>query len=314
MSTTWATLYIPYMAKDKANAEMPPSPDKAGLQRMLGMIKYLAQYIPGEATITAPLRQLLRKDNVWQWQNENEEAVKKLKDALTSAPVLRFFDPMKQLIIQVDASKDDLGACLLQEDHPIAYASRALSETEKNYAQIEKELLAIVFSVKKFHQYVYGVRVNVQSDHKPLETILRKPLGAAPSRLQRMLLQLQRYDINVTYTPGKELLIADTLSQAVMPEQSVTIDDITDEKVIYALEPTDALSTEALEQLRSATKKRQNTAAGIRYTQTWLAQTQETSRSKTDTILAYQTHSGCERRGDAHWKQDNPTNNITHHL
>lgn len=76
-----------------------------------------------------------------------------------------------------------VGACLLQEGHSVAYASRALTETEKNYAKIEKELLAIVFSVRKFHQCVYGVRVDVQSDHKPLENILRKLLGTATSRL-----------------------------------------------------------------------------------------------------------------------------------
>lgn len=242
-------------AKVKAIAEMPPPTDKAGLQRMLGMTKYLAQYIPGEATITAPLRQLLRKDNMWQWQHEQDEAVRKLKEALTNAPVLRFFDPQKQLIIQADESKDGLGACLLQDGHPIAHASRTLTETEKNYAQIEKELLAIVFSVKKFHQYVYGVRVNVQSDHKPLENILRKPLRTAPSRLQRMLLQLQRYDLNVTYTPGKELLIADTLSRAVPHGQHTVADDITDERVVYALEPTDALSSKALKQLKCETMK-----------------------------------------------------------
>ena len=82
-----------------------------------------------------------------------------------------------------------------------------MTVSERNYAQIEKELLATVFAVRKFHQYVYGVTVNVQSDHKPLENILRKPLGTAPSRLQRMLLQLQSYDLNVFYKPGKELLI-----------------------------------------------------------------------------------------------------------
>ncbi|XP_067115918.1 scavenger receptor cysteine-rich type 1 protein M130-like [Osmerus mordax] len=127
---------------------MPSPEDKAGLKRMLGMIKYLAQYIPGEATLTAPLRQLLRKDRVWLWRHEHE----------------------------ADASKDGLGACLLQGGHPIAYASRALTAPEQNYAQIEKELLAIVFAVKRFHQYACGVRVTVQSDHKPLENILRKPL------------------------------------------------------------------------------------------------------------------------------------------
>lgn len=96
-------------AKVKAIAEMPSTTDKTGLQQMLGVINYLARYIPGEATTIAPLRQLLQKDNVWQWQHENEDAVKKLKDALMTAPVLRFFDPKKQLIIQADASKDGLG-------------------------------------------------------------------------------------------------------------------------------------------------------------------------------------------------------------
>ena len=87
----------------------------------IGIIKYLAQYIPGEATLTAPLRQLLRKDMVWLWQHEHDEAIKKLKVALTNAPVLKFFDPKKQLDIQADASKDGLGACLLQDGHPIGY-------------------------------------------------------------------------------------------------------------------------------------------------------------------------------------------------
>lgn len=137
----------------------------------------------------------------------------------------------------------------MQDGHPIAYASRALTDTEKNYAQIEKELLAIVFSAKRFHQYFYGVRVNVQSDHKPLETILRKPLGTAPSRLQRMLLQLQRYNLNVIYTPGKELQIADTHSRAMTHEQQGQY-DIFDKKVIFALEPTEALSAETLDQLK----------------------------------------------------------------
>lgn len=110
-----------------------------------------------------------------------------------------------------------------------------------------------MFSVKCFHQYAYGVKVNVQSDCKPLETILRKPLGTAPSRLQRMLLQLQRYDLNVIYTPGKELLIADTLSRATTHEQQSQC-DIFDKKVIYALEPTEALIPETLVQLKFETQ------------------------------------------------------------
>lgn len=92
--------------------------------------------------------------------------------------------------------------------------------------------MVIVLYAKRFNQYAYEVRVNVQSNHKALENILRKPLGAAPSRLHTKLLQLQRYDLNVTHTTGKDPLIPDTLSQAVIQKQPMTIDDITDKKVV----------------------------------------------------------------------------------
>lgn len=82
-----------------------------------------------------------------------------------------------------------------------------------NYAQIEKKLLAIVFGVERFHQYTYGRQVVVDSDHKPLETIFRKPLASAPGRLQKMFLRLQRYDIDIQYKKGSEMYLADTLSR-----------------------------------------------------------------------------------------------------
>ena len=103
---------------------------------------------------------------------------------------------------------------LLQNGKPLAYCSRALTPTERNYAQIEKELLAIVFSVEKWHQYAFGRHISVQSDHKPLETIFNKPLSSAPRRLQGMMLRLQGYELTVKYTRGKDLVLADTLSRA----------------------------------------------------------------------------------------------------
>ena len=88
---------------------------------------------------------------------------------------------------------------------PVAYASRSLNPAECNYAQIEKELLAIVFACHKFHHYIYGFPIDVQSDHKPLEQIINKPLCQVSPRLQRMLLKLQRYNINIKYTRGKDI-------------------------------------------------------------------------------------------------------------
>ena len=89
-------------------------------------------------------------------------------------------------MLQCDAPDTGLGATLLQNGQPVAYASRSLTDIECNYAQIEKELLAIVFGAEKFNQYTYGRKVYIESDHKPLEVIYQKPLVAAPKRLQRM--------------------------------------------------------------------------------------------------------------------------------
>ena len=141
---------------------------------------------------------------------------------MATTPKLCFFDEAKAVTIQCDASSTELGAALLQQGQPVAYASRTLSPEELNYAQIEKELLAAVFAMEKFDQYVYGRQVTVESDHKPLQTITAKPLLTAPKRLQRMLLRLQRYDYSVIYKPGKEMVLADTLSRAVLNRQLST--------------------------------------------------------------------------------------------
>ena len=141
---------------------------------------------------TDPLRQLLRKDVDWQWSYEHEEACSRLKGLLQSAPTLKYFDPTDNAWIQTDSSSKGLGACLLQHGRPIAIASRALTEAECNYAQIEKKLLAIVFACEKFAQYIYGRLTIVQSDHKPLESIFKKQISATTPRLQRMLLRLMK--------------------------------------------------------------------------------------------------------------------------
>ncbi|XP_044167088.1 uncharacterized protein K02A2.6-like [Acropora millepora] len=142
---------------------------------------------------------------------------------VTCTPVLRYYNLQEEVTLQCDASQSGLGAALMQNGQPIAYASRALTPTETRYAQIEKELLAIVFACDRFDAYVYGRNlVNVETDHKPLEPIFMKPLDATPKRLQRMLLRLQKYNLQVRYKKGKEMLLADTLSRAYLPEVNAT--------------------------------------------------------------------------------------------
>ena len=212
----------PDPSKVQAIVAMPTPSDKKALQRLLGMITYLAKFLPNLSDVTEPLRRLLDKDVQWHWNDTHEKSWKQVKQLITREPVLKYFDPSKEVTLQCDASKSGLGAVILQEGQPIAFSSRALTSNERNYAQIEKELLSIVHGCTRFNQYVYGRPVTVQTDHKPLESIFKKSLLSAPKRLQRMLLQLQRYSLNIVYKPGKELFIADTLSRAFLPNKPST--------------------------------------------------------------------------------------------
>ena len=102
----------------------------------------------------------------------------------------------------------------MQRGQPVAYASRSMTATEVNYAQIEKEMLAILLAVERFEQCMYGRPVKIETDDKPLESIFRKSLLSALKRLQRMLLRLQKFDLQVSYKKGTEMYLADTLSRA----------------------------------------------------------------------------------------------------
>ena len=202
-------------AKIEAIMKMPAPTDKSGVQRLLGMVQYLSKFLPKLSDRTKPLRDLLQKDTAFWWGEAQEIALQSIKEAVSDTPVLRYYDLAEEVTIQCDASSFGLGAALLQKGQPVAFASRSLSQAETRYAQIEKELLAIVFACEHFEPYVFGREVvNVHTDHKPLEIIVKKPLHTAPKRLQRMLLRLQRYNLAVKYIKGKDMYLADALSRA----------------------------------------------------------------------------------------------------
>ena len=216
------------------------------------MVTYLSKFIPNLSEISAPLRELLKQDIVFEWSDSQIASFNKLKTLITSAPVLRYYDVSAPIILSVDSSKDGQGACILQDGHPVAYASRALTLTQRDgYSQLEKELLAIVFGCQKFHQYVYGKQVLVESDHRPLSQIFRKNLCQLTPRVQRMVLHLQRYDLDVTYKPGKELLLADTLSRAYLQESN---DSLYDELLDVNMVNTLLMTAEKLQAFQRATR------------------------------------------------------------
>ncbi|KAL5020231.1 hypothetical protein ScPMuIL_003123 [Solemya velum] len=208
--------------KISAILDMPRPTDVKGVQRFIGFVTYLSKFLKNLSGTCEPLRALTKKGHEWAWQKEQEDAFNNIKHLVTNHPVLRYYDVHDDVTIQCDASESGLGAALMQNEQPIAFASRALTSTEKNYAQIEKECLAIVFACEHFNQYIFGRDIiHVQSDHKPLQSIFNKPLLSAPKRLQRMLLRLQRYRLEVKYKKGTEMYIADMLSRAYLPLKSV---------------------------------------------------------------------------------------------
>lgn len=202
--------------------------NKKELQIFLGMVNYLRKFIPHLANIAAPLQLLLKKDVEWLWTEIHEDVYTNIKNKISTAPVLQNFDDNLPITIQCDASKDGLGCCLLQNGKPVCFASRSLTSAERNFSQIEKELLSVTWSTRKFHYYIYGRKVTILNDHKPLESLLKKHLHEVPSpRLQRLKLKLLRYDIEFKYLQGKFMYIADLLSRSYQLSQD------TDESYMY---------------------------------------------------------------------------------
>ena len=234
--------------KVQAIADINPPSDAKELQQFLGLVTYLSAYIPRLSDHTSILRDLLKKDSEFQWHPEHQDAFDALKKLICHSTKLSYFDPNKDTIIQVDASSVALGAALTQEGKVVAYAAKSLTDTERRYANIERELLACVFGAERFHTYVYGKPFVIESDHKPLEMIQGKPLAAAPVRLQRMLLRMQGYDCTTKYRPGSEMTLADCLSR--LPTRNRDPEIPLDVQVSLV-----QFSSPRLEELRRATRE-----------------------------------------------------------
>ena len=234
--------------KIKAIRALPAPKNLTELRRFLGMTNYLARYLPHVTEVIHPLQNLLKKDVSWTWSESQEKAFQDVKKMIEADVKLAFYDPEKELALENDASEYGLGAVLMQGGRPVAYASRSLTPAERNYAQIEKEMLAVKYGLEKFHHYTYGRRVTVVTDHKPLDSIKKKPLSKAPRRLQNMLLNTQKYDYDLVFKPGSEIPAADAMSRAPQPEATG------EEERVYAVYAA-PFRPERLDEIRNATEK-----------------------------------------------------------
>jgi len=184
------------------------------------MVNQLSKFSPNLAEETKPLRELLMKGNAWLWDKPQQKAFDRIKAILVNAPVLALFNPNLETILSADASSFGLGAVLLQKQlsgelKPVAFISRSMTPTEQRYAQIEKEALAFTWACERLSDYLIGLSFTIQTDHKPLVPIFSsKHLEELPIRVQRFRLRMMRYQFSICHVPGKDLIVADTLSRA----------------------------------------------------------------------------------------------------
>lgn len=207
--------------KVKVINEMPKPTNVDELKAFIGVISYFNKFIPNAASMLKPLYELLEKNKKWYWTAACDSAFDKVKKVLLESKFLIHFDANKALKIKSDASPYGVGGVLCHvlesgEEQPIAFASRTLNKAERNYAQIDKEALAIVFCLQKFFKYVYGLHFILETDHKPLTYIFSKKKECPQvvvNRLHRYALFLADFDFEIKYIPSKKNVLADGLSR-----------------------------------------------------------------------------------------------------
>ena len=231
------------------------------LRSFLGLIQYYGKFIANMSSLLHPMYKLLKAKVRWKWDDQCNKAFENAKQKLMEAPVLAHYDPTRSLKLATDASAYGIGAVLSHcyedgSERPIAFTSRTLTAAEKNYAQIDKEALALIYGVQKFHVYLYGRKFTLVTDHKPLVSILGPTKGiplTAAARLQRWALFLAGYQYQIEFKPTLKHGNADGLSR--LPLSSSTEDNVDDvETTLFNIAQIEYLPVTA-EQVQRATAK-----------------------------------------------------------
>lgn len=193
----------------------------------LGLINYVGRFIPNLSTLAEPLYRIIKQSNEFIWGKDQDEAFEIIKTKMSSIDYLGYYCPFDETYIIADASPVGLGAVITQtsgnQSRIIAFANKTLTDVERRYCQTEKEALAIVWAVERFHIYLFGKHFNLLTDHKPLQAIFG-PRSKPSARIERWVLRLQSYDYTVVHIPGKSN-IADPLSRLCITQKHPSFDD-----------------------------------------------------------------------------------------
>lgn len=213
-------------SKVKAVVDAPTPTNVTELKAYLGLLNYYNRFLPNLSTLLAPLYYLLKKNVNWEWRESQNEAFLRSKDLLKSAKVLVHYSGDRDLILACDASQYGVGAVLSHKmdegtEKPIGFVSRTLTPAERKYSHLDKEGLAVIFGIRRFHKYLYGRNFTIVTDHKPLISLFSetKPVPQMVSpRVQRWAVWLRAYEYRIVYKPGKQNANADALSRLPLPE------------------------------------------------------------------------------------------------
>ena len=173
----------PAKGKVQAIVEMPGPTCKNEVQSFIWMINYLSKFSTRLSEIALPIRELAKDKVAFNWEPEHQAAFKLVKKEIAAAPILAYYDPKKTTLLQTDASINGLGTCFLQDDNLVYFASKALMEAQRGYIAIELESLVVAWAMEKFHHFLYGNHFLLETDQKPLETILSRSLNQTMPRM-----------------------------------------------------------------------------------------------------------------------------------
>ena len=187
------------------------------------MVNYLSKFSARLSELTEPICKLSKEKVPFNWGPQHEETFQLIKKEIMAAPILAYYNPNKPTILQTNASCKGLGACLLQNEKPMYFASKALTETQKGYMAIELESLVVAWAMEKFHHFLYGNEFTLETNQKPLEAILSKSLNQATPPLQRILIRTFPYHFKIRYIPGARNHVADCLSRLGVQKDSISL-------------------------------------------------------------------------------------------
>ena len=240
-----------HKSKEKIEAVLQaPKPDNVSqLRSYLGLVNYYHKFLPDLATTLHPLNALLQTGAKWDWSKECDRTFKETKRLITSDGLLTHYDPSRPIRLACDASPYGIGGVLSHTmkdgaERPIAFASRSLTSAERNYAQIDREALSLVWGIKKFHHYLYGQRFTLVTDHQPLLSIFNPRKGIpvmSAAWLQRWALFLGAHSYDIEFKGTKQHGNADSLSRLPL--------STTEEEKTSSPDPVEVFHTTVVDQL-----------------------------------------------------------------